>query len=101
MKYQIRRSRYLIGATLLGMAAVSGNAYAYAYADSGYQALQSEVQALRQELSDLRALVKQQSAAQEDVKSLRQEVKATSSAQSEAVNADTVAHILGKDGMRC
>lgn len=99
MKYHISRSRYLIGAALFGMAAVSGNAYANA--ESDYQALQSEVQALRQELSDLRALVKQQSAAQEDVKSLRQEVKATSSAQSEAVNADTVAHILGKDGVRC
>lgn len=99
MRYKIRRSCYLIGAALFGMAAVSGNAYAYAV--SGYQALQSEVQALRQELSDLRALVKQQSAAQEDVKSLRQEVKATSSAQSEAVNADTTAHILGKDGVRC
>jgi len=54
MKYQISRSRYLIGAILLGMAAVSGNTFA----ESGYQALQNEVQALRQELSDLRALVK-------------------------------------------
>lgn len=91
MKYQISKSRYLIGAALLGMAAVSGNANA----ESDYQALQNEVQALRQEVSDLRALVQQQSAAQEDVKNLRQEVKATSRAQSEAVNAETTAHIAG------
>ena len=91
MKNKTSRSRYLVGATLLGIAVASGNTYA----ESDYQALQSEVQALRQELSDLRALVKQQSAAQEDVKNLRQEVKATSRAQSEAVNTDTVAHIAG------
>ena len=54
IKYQISRSRCLIGATLLGMAAVSGNAFA----ESDYQALQDEVQAFRQELSDLRVLVK-------------------------------------------
>jgi hypothetical protein len=75
----------------LGVTVISCNAYA----EGDYQALQNEVQALRQELSELRALVKQQSAAQEEVKSLRQEVKATSRAQSEAANTDTVSHIAG------
>lgn len=90
MRYRTNRAQ-LISAAVLGMAAVSSNAYA----EGDYQALQNEVQALRQELSELRALVKQQSAAQEEVKNLRQEVKATSRAQSEAANADTVAHIAG------
>lgn len=67
MRFRTNRA-WVFSAVVLGVAAVSSNAYA----EGDYQALQSEVQALRQELSDLRALVKQQSAAQEDVKSLRQ-----------------------------
>ena len=91
MKYRINRSRHFSAMVMLGLAAASSNAYA----EGDYQALQNEVQALRQELSELRALVKQQSAAQDEVKNLRQEVKATSHAQSEAANADSVAHIAG------
>ncbi|WP_018079097.1 hypothetical protein [Thiobacillus denitrificans] len=91
MKYRISSSRHCLVMVMLSLAAASSNVYA----ESDYQALQNEVQALRQELSELRALVKQQSASQEDVKSLRQEVKATSRAQSEATNADSVAHIAG------
>ena len=90
MRYRMNRVRPLAVA-MLGAAAFSSSAYA----EGDYQALQNEVQMLRQELAELRALVKQQSAAQEEVKSLRQEVKTTSRAQAEAANADTVAHIAG------
>ncbi len=91
MIYKINRSRYFIVVVVMEMAMASGSAFA----ESEYETLQNEVRALKQELSDLRALVKQQSATREDVDSLRQEVKATSHAQSEAVNADTVAHMAG------
>lgn len=63
-----------------------------AFAATDNPSLQEEVQALRKEVAELRALVKQQSAAQAE---MQQEVKATSRAQSEWTNAESSFHVAG------
>ncbi len=83
------RSHYLVLA-ISGIFVAFSNAYA-----EDNPTLQDEVQALKKEVAELRAIVKQQSAAQEEVQSLRKEVKATSRAQSEWNNAESTAHLAG------
>lgn len=89
MQYRNKNVRQLALA-ISGIFVASCNAYA-----QDNPTLQDEVQTLKKEVAELRALIKQQSATQDEEQSLRKEVKETARTQFAWTNAESLSHIAG------